>query len=414
MPRLATDSPVTSAGGRRALLLLLALAVLARVVAAVVLGGGELRFADEAMYLDGADTLLRGIGLTGPAATVPGYIASLSLLDALAPGGILGLRIAQAAVLALGALATYGIGLRLAGPIAGLAGGLVYALDPLLAVSASLFYPDAPAALLLGGAVLLLWRDDRDRSPARQLVGGVLLGGFVLFRLVGLVLLPPMLLYVALGGRESRARRALGTAVFLAGWLLVVGPWVGYTRHSTGRWLPIATAVRGAPEIGSAVERRGVVRAVADAAARNPGGFLRRIGVEFAHFWEPYPTRLATDRDDVRAALSVREPRLATAPLGPRGLRDMLSAVTFGIEAVLALIGVSLCARSARRETLWLVGLVLCFALGYALFFGKIRYRIPILPIVVAFAGVGGATLLARVGVGQRFGSASDDAASQR
>ena len=40
---------------------------------------------------------------------------------------------------------------------------------------------------------------------------------------------------------------------------------------------------------------------------------------------------------------------------------------------------------------------MLSFALGYAIFYGKLRYRIPILPIVLGFAGLGVASLGGRV-----------------
>jgi 4-amino-4-deoxy-L-arabinose transferase-like glycosyltransferase len=297
-------------------------------------------------------------------------------------------------LLVLGAVLCVVMGRRLGTPAAGLLAGLVYALDPLLAVSASLLYPDPPAALLLAGSLLLIWRDKGTGSLLRLFAGGSLLGAFVLFRLVGIVLVPPTVLYLLAGGATPGRRRTVEVAVLLAGWLLVVGPWVGQNHHETGRWLPIATAVRSAPGIGPSVEEQGVTRAVVAAATNDPAGFARRALVEFAHFWEPYPTRLLTDHASVRAALSERDPRLSTAPIARRGLRDTISAVSFSAEVILAVIGVWIGWRTRRRETLWLVGLMLSFALGYALFYGKIRYRIPVLPILFAFAGVGGVRLV--------------------
>jgi hypothetical protein len=39
--------------------------------------------------------------------------------------------------------------------------------------------------------------------------------------------------------------------------------------------------------------------------------------------------------------------------------------------------------RGGHPETVWLLVLELSFALGYAIFYGRLRYRIPILPIVL-------------------------------
>ena len=83
--------------------------------------------------------------------------------------------------------------------------------------------------------------------------------------------------------------------------------------------------------------------------------------------------------------------------MAQRSGRNIVSAVSFGLELALAGIGLVVAWRHRRRETVWLVVLVLSFALGYSLFFGKLRYRIPILPIVLAFAGLGAATLAGRL-----------------
>ena len=127
--------------------------------------------------------------------------------------------------------------------------------------------------------------------------------------------------------------------------------------------------------------------------------------MQFLHFWEPYPTRLASDNPERRAAFAVEDPRLSTSPLVSGSARDVVSALSFFLELILALIGGAVVWRRSRTDAVWLLGVVLSFALGYALVFGKIRYRIPVLPIVFAFGGVGLAALVERLGRRQSDGS---------
>jgi CHASE2 domain-containing sensor protein len=83
------------------------------------------------------------------------------------------------------------------------------------------------------------------------------------------------------------------------------------------------------------------------------------------------------------------EPRLSPGPMFDRSLRDTMSAISFGCEVIFAAIGATLAWRTHRRETVLMLMLILAFALGYTLFVAKLRYRIPVLPLLFVFAGVG-------------------------
>jgi hypothetical protein len=203
--------------------------------------------------------------------------------------------------------------------------------------------------------------------------------------------------WALLGGRGSRSRGLAHAALTIGVWGLVLVPWISATYRMTGHLLPTTTAVRGVPTLGTQAEEVGVGRAMARSAAEDPGGFIRRTAREFGRFWELAPTRLATDDPRRRARLAERFPQVSSEPLVRPGLRDLLSAMSFGLELALAIAGLWLALRRRRREAVWLVAVVLSFALGYALFYGKVRYRIPILPIVFAFAGLGAATVLQRL-----------------
>lgn len=373
---------------------------MARLAAAFLAGGDAFRFMDEAVYADAAERLRAGVGLAADYTRnrVPGYPVFLALVDFLVPDGVLALRLGQAALVAFGTLLCFDLGRRLGGPAAGLAAAALYSLDPLLVLSAGLLYPEAGAALLLGGSVLAAWQAVQRGRLLPALIAGLLLGVLTLFRPMGLALAPAMLGWVGLAPGWPWRRRAAHAAVLIGAWAIVLAPYAVSQLHRHGRVIPTTFAgLRGVPTIWPEVERSGVPGAVAGAIQRDPPGFARRTLREFGHFWELYPTRLITDDPARRAGLSERDSRLSTAPVVQRSGRNIVSAVSFGLELALAAIGLVVAWRHRRRETVWLVVLVLSFALGYSLFFGKLRYRIPILPIVLAFAGLGAATLAGRL-----------------
>ena len=66
-----------------------------------------------------------------------------------------------------------------------------------------------------------------------------------------------------------------------------------------------------------------------------------------------------------------------------------MSAVSFGAELVLALVGLALVGRTRWRRALLPLAVILAFALAHALFVATLRYRITVLPLVFLFAGVG-------------------------
>ncbi len=79
------------------------------------------------------------------------------------------------------------------------------------------------------------------------------------------------------------------------------------------------------------------------------------------------------------------------------GVRDQVSALSFGTEMAFALAGLGLAWRRNRSATILLVAVSVAYGLGYALFIAKLRYRIPVLPFVFLLAGVAAERAWARV-----------------
>jgi 4-amino-4-deoxy-L-arabinose transferase-like glycosyltransferase len=381
---------------RRALLWVVVAALAARVAAALLLGT-TFRFVDEATYADAAVRLRSGAGLGAGYDNVPAYPALLALLGMPVAGGVMLVRVGQAALASLGCVLCFGLARRLGGDRAGLAAAAIYAVDPLVVVSAALLYPEGTAAVMLTAVLLTAWDGVRRDGLVSLAAAGFLLGVLALLRPVALVLAPVMLAWVALAPGASWRRRAAYALCLGVAWAAALLPWTYRNYRVHGRLTPIATAGTAGVLAGAESERHDVPGALTRAVQRDPVGFAARTAREFAGFWELYPGRLITDDSTRRAELSRREPRLSSAPVVPRLPRNAASALAFGLELVLAAIGLRVGWRTRRRETVWLVAMVLAFSLGYALFYGKLRYRIPVLPIVFAFAGLGGQAVLSRI-----------------
>jgi hypothetical protein len=196
--------------------------------------------------------------------------------------------------------------------------------------------------------------------------------------------------WILVHGRAAPRRRLLQAIVLVLGCALLPGAWTYRNYRVHGALTPIATAgIQAAPVSPSEAQSLGLTVALLHRARDQPGALAAHLGREFLHFWELYPQRLTTDDAELRAALHARDPRLPTAPVVSSTLRDRVSAAASALELGLALIGL-VAAWRARRPAAWLLLAVsLALAAGYAPFRGKIRYRIPVVPLVMVLAGAG-------------------------
>lgn len=371
---------------------LLALALVARIGAVLTMGSG-FHFADEAIYVDTARRLSDGVGFGVEYQQVPGYpvlllLLSLGLFDQLPY-----LRAAQAIVAAFGTLLVFQLANRMFGHRAAVAAGLVYALDPLLVIASGLLYPEASAAVLLTAIVLIAVGAAERDAVGRSALAGALLGLLVLLRPVALVLPPIVGGWIAVTAATRPTRKAAHLGALCLTLVLVLTPWTARNYRIHGRLVPPATAgIHTAPVPAEEVAEGGLVVSMSRWAWRHPAALLSRVTRQFAQFWELMPTRMTTDDPVKRGRLHERDSRLSVRPLFSRRLRDLVSAGTFSLELILALAGVAVVGRTRRGYTLLLLGVILAFAVGYAIFVAKLRYRIPILPLVFLFSGAGAAT----------------------
>jgi len=131
---------------------------------------------------------------------------------------------------------------RMAGVRAAWIAGLLLALDPPSVIASGLFLTDAPFAALLLAAVavaLCLMLDERPRS-GRSALFGTLLAGAALTRPLGLYLVIPALLWLALCGRLrpwSPRATASAVAAFAVPWIVLVGGWQARNQMTAGAFV---------------------------------------------------------------------------------------------------------------------------------------------------------------------------------
>ncbi len=369
---------------------ILAVGLVARVGIAAA-SGHSFQFPDEAVYGDAAHRIIVGQGFGADYTRVPAYPVFLAALAGPLPASVLLLRIFQAVITTLGAGLLYALASLAVGRGPALGAIFLYAVDPMLVVAAGLLYPEAiTAVLMVAVALAALVAARRDHLGVTALTG-LLLGFLVQLRPVALVLIPVLTAWISASLLSKRPRRLLHAGTLILVCLLSLIPWTYRNYRVHGQLMPITTAGIGtAPVRESEVARHGLTASIIRRAWAEPEKFAARVGREFVHFWELYPTRLASDDPERRSNMRSMEPRLSSAPMFDKGVRDMMSALSFGLELILGILGVGLAWRRHRRETVLLLMLILTFALGYTMFVAKLRYRIPVLPLLFVFSGVGG------------------------
>jgi 4-amino-4-deoxy-L-arabinose transferase-like glycosyltransferase len=325
------------------------------------------------------------------------------------------LRAANAVLLALTLWLLYGWVVRRAGRLAGAASVVLVLLYPVLLYAAGTLYPQTLSAFLLVGAVRQLDALDRTSSLSRFALLGLTLGALVLTAPIHLLLLPVVIAWM-LGARRGTWRQVGLTTLTAAGlvsaWVvrnsLVLGAVVGiatssgfnllagngpYVRHdqATGdlRWpRGVREQVAGKGE----VERD---RILTGAALRwmgeNPGAAAALYGRKLLYWFAPW-NDLVSDR---------LMPGGSGA--GPRWLRAAAMLVGYGLLMSLLAVRLALARRDPPSSLeLLLLALYLGGGMAYAVYFTRIRFRLPFDWLLIAID----ALFLARVMARWRAGAA--------
>ncbi len=364
----------------------------------------SLRFLpDEADYVQLAVNLTagRGYSLDGIRPTAyraPGYpllLAGIRLLG----GGITAFRLANFALLGASLWLMYRFLADERSPQAGAIGGLLVIGYPVLFFTAGTLYPQTLAAFLFLLSLYLLTRP--ARSGRMVLLTGLLTGYLILAVPLFILVLPFYGAWLWISDRAARLARValLGFAV-----LAVLTPWMLRNYLAFGAFVPLATnsgevllygnSPQTTPNAGTNVDISKHVRAAASLGEVERDRYYRARALDFIRRNPLFSLRLY--------ALKVLNyfnfsNRLATAEQASPA-RDLALLLSYGL--LLGTTAARLLLHRAwplsRIEVLFLA-LYLASALVHAVFFTRIRLRLPFDYLLVFISALLFSSTLARL-----------------
>lgn len=380
----------------------------------------------ENLYRDGSfDARPPGVSeeVQPASAYAPGLPLFVACLYELSGGVHLTFALVVLALLGAGAIPlTYLLGLRMAGPVAGLIGATTIAIYPALLDYQGLLLTEPLAAFLLIAALVVFLYAAEHPSPWRWLGGGALLGALSLVRpeYLALAVLLPLAWLIREGLRGELRRSAILAGVSLLGTVIVLAPWTIRNAIVLERAVPISTGGGKALFIGTYLDADGDgpklrelllserpalrKRFSQDGAVDDPNRFvLERVLSRVAA--ERYPN-LETDAALGRMGRKNLEDDVTQEPIAfaamlvskayetwtdtPRAVmeEEPWRALQLGV-IVLALLGLTVLALRRRFEAV-ILGLVLaCMTAVGALLIASPRRELVVLPVLAALAGVG-------------------------
>ncbi len=323
----------------------------------------------------------------------PAYPVFLAGIYSLFGQTILAIRLVESLLGACLAMVVAVIGRCIAGEGVGALAGFLWAVFPNAIFIAGLVYPTGLATMLLACAVLCLVTEaGKLLAPGRAMLGGLFVGFAALTVPVALLTAGALALWVLYW---QHTRRLLLAALVLLGVALALAPWTARNYKVHGRFVLIEPRlVQRVPAIEVPQEDAAAATQNGDkvgAILKTPGAFARRYVKEFANFWELSPKRVAMSQQAFREYLHAKDARIVRTTVFGTSLASLVSILSVGPMFLFALIGgVAMSFQRERRRHLSLLcSVILSFAVGYAFFFGKMRYRIPVEPYIVLLGAYG-------------------------
>ena len=187
----------------------------------------------------------------------------------------------------------------------------------------------------------------------------------------------------------ARHSRLVLASIFLLGSAVSLGPWTARNFAVYGQVIPVQPNFTRhlprlvTPETNLRDDRVNEILL---------GRYAVHIGRNFVQFWELYPSHIQMSDQSYRDELHAKDSQIVKETIYiPNRLINAVSILSTGPIFLFALLGTIAMwlTRDLRRELslLWIVAL--SFAVGYALFVGKLRYRIPVEPYLIILGAYG-------------------------
>jgi 4-amino-4-deoxy-L-arabinose transferase-like glycosyltransferase len=346
-------------------------------------------FPDSLMDSQTAVKLLSAGEFGADFGRAPGYPVFLAAVYWLFGESILAIRVVESFMGAFLAIVMAALGRRVGGEIVGILAGIMWAVYPMGIFIAGLVYPTALAVMLLAcGVWCMLPARQEELSGKGVFSGGVFLGLAALTIPVALLTIIVAAAWVFYWARQSRLFLAL--LLFLGAGVTIV-PWTARDFLVRGQLVPVQ----------SDFERYLYPIVTAETHLQDNGvnPILLRLelyavhfGRNFVGFWELYPSRIQMSDQGYRNKLHAKDSQIVKETIySPNQLINAVSILSVGPIFLCALLGtVAMWLRRDRwRELSLLWVMVLSFAVGYAVFVGKIRYRVPVEPYLIILSAYG-------------------------
>jgi 4-amino-4-deoxy-L-arabinose transferase-like glycosyltransferase len=370
--------------------------------------GDQIRYYDEQEYVGLADSVAAGSGLSvgngvATAYRPPGYPFLLAPISLVTGGSVLAMRLVGVLCLVVSVWLVYRLGRRLGMPAIGAVAALATAGYPLLLYTATTLYPQVAALMLLLlslDCAIAAVGPEQHRQQNRVLLAltaGLALGGLTL---TVATFVPGAVVTIA--GLLWRRCRLLGfrrlvpvLAAICIGAVAIPSVWIARNAVEFGAFIPVSTntglnLLLGNSENATAGSGRAtdITRYTNAADAAHLGEvaadrFFARGAVDWV---EQHPADAAVLYVEKVANTFAYRNDLATAGQHS-ALQDVVSAVTFYPILGLAVLRLALVRRRSLHSVEWmLILLVVSTVLVQAGFFTRIRFRVPLDPLMILLA----------------------------
>ncbi len=338
--------------------------------------------------------ILKGLGFSTNLARPPLYPSFLAAIYFVFGHNFLAVRIIQAILGAIICLFVYLIGARIfKNRKAAILGAITAIICPSLVASNSYILTETLSTFLLTISVILLIKAWEDKKIKNYVTSGIFLGFSTLCRPVTL-LFPFFLLIGLLLFFRKRLQNLIFVLIFSLSMVAIVLPWTIRNYAVFKEFTPIATGAGFSLWVGSYLpwngdynyrdlsDKENLVKGLSLIEAdkkflsegiknikNNPGAYSFLCVKKLGRFWLQIPG--------------------GKRVLEGKKLQKILIFTFHYTLLIFFLLGLYLCLKEKKREAFIPLLMILHFTFAFTLSLAIPRYRIPIMPLVLAIAGGG-------------------------